>query len=131
MMEDLCDRTIQLLDRQISDPAFERFCLELGEAAQFEDVGESFISKSFEQGITLHFVRSGRCSQIVFHLATASTQSGAVRPYFGRLPYGVVHTDSRTEVAQKLGAASVESRLLRDSGDQIDRYSLPQMRLSF
>jgi hypothetical protein len=85
-------------------------------------------------GLLIEFWKR-ECVSICFHMWTAAVEAGNMRPYGGDLPFGILSTDSREQVKDKIGLTP-ESSVLPGSQDRPnecwrDEYHLGEHKYSY
>jgi len=108
-MENLYSRLLDLLGKRYNDPIFPKFVTDLGEKPDGCDWSNPILFNERDTSFT--FYKSGSFSlrfkygvahHIIANIDTPMTRSGEVKA-FDALPAGIVSTDSRLEIEEKLG----------------------------
>lgn len=135
-MSKLFERLVNLLGTPIDNPDFQTFLNEFGETPRFEETNWFHLYQFLGSGITMMTdKRQDQFKMLSIHLITASTKSRAMKPFTDVLPFGILPTDDRQTVLEKVGverhAQEVQGRTPRDPKDFYDNYTIHPLEYSF
>lgn len=134
-MDNLYERLTNQLGKPRNSPEFHQLIEELRDAPQRISESEHIVVDAFwKSGVLVHSV-SGRIEEVCFRLSAATAGPGAAGCYNGDLPFGIVHSDDRAAVLEKLGTIPRSKRVKGKSEaapeDYWETFKKGQLELSF
>ena len=111
-MQELYVLTTKLLGRSEADSAFAELCTLTGCSPRLLRNKEHHREHSFgECGFSLGADSKGFKSLFI-HIATEATRAGSIKPFAGKLPFGIEQDDCRGDVQRKVGKEPLHSQLV-------------------
>lgn len=135
LMDNSYERLTSLLGKLRDSPEFHQLIEDLCETPERISESEHIAVDAFwKTGVLIHSV-SDRIEEVCFRLSAATSGPGTGGYYNGDLPYGIVHSDDRAAVLEKVGAIPRSKRVKGKSAaapeDYWESFNKGALELSF
>lgn len=110
-MRDLSDQLLGLLGKSVESPEFQQLLALTEEEPRTSEHGQDCGYDFDAYGFGLSYDTEQEAFWLItFEFGTDSAKSGAIRPFAGPLPMGLIQTNSKEDIEHKLGVQPVRQQ---------------------